>query len=272
LEAHGKGGILVKKISAILMTVIFCALLVAPASASAAVISKEKATMEIDSTLKLKIQGNKETVLWSTSKKSVATVNNSGIVTAKKEGVAKITATVGEEEYVCTVTVVDSNLPTPTPTPIPVTEYPQGLYMVGTDIPEGEYVIIKNPGAENGYMRLATDNALRILIKDSAFNNNTIITVKKGEYLQITDSYAVAIDKATLKTYVDGTFKIGTHLPAGSYQLDTLANKKGYYYILDDNRYIPYYGRVEIDSTSWVWVKEGQYLVLDNCIIKEQQK
>jgi hypothetical protein len=260
----------VKKISAILMTVIFCALLVTPASASAAVISKEKATMEIDSTLKLKIHGIKETVFWSTSKKSVATVNNSGLVTAKKEGVAKITATVGEEEYTCTVTVVDSNLPTPTPTPVPVTEYPQGLYKVGTDIPEGEYVVIRNPDAKSGYMRLSTDNAQHLLIKDSVFNNNTIITIKKGEYIQITDSYAVPIDKATLKTYVDGTFKIGTHLPAGNYQIDPIPGSKGYYYILDDNRSIPNSGRVELLDTSWVWVKEGQYLVLDNCVIKVQ--
>lgn len=260
-----------KRISAILMTVILCTLLIAPASASAAVISKEKATMEVDSTLKLKIQGSKESVLWSTSKKSVATVNKSGIVTAKKEGVAKITATIGEEEYVCTVTVVDSNLvkPTPTPTPAPVIEYPDGLYKVGTDLPEGEYVLIKKSTAETGYMKLSKDNVQYVIIKDSAFNYNTIITVKKGEYLLIKDAYAVAIDKADIKNYGEGMFKVGTHIPAGNYIVNEFLNKDGTYYVLEDNRNIPNYGRVEIAGSAPVTVSDGQYLVLDNCAISE---
>lgn len=72
-------------------------------------ISKTKATMEVDSTLKLKIIGTDSKVTWSTSSKKIATVNTSGTVTAVKEGTATITAKVDNKKYTCTVTVVDSN-------------------------------------------------------------------------------------------------------------------------------------------------------------------
>lgn len=260
-----------KKLYALLMTTILCVLMICPAIASAAVISKEKAMMELDSTLKLKVRGSREDVIWSTSKKSVATVNATGTVTAKAEGTAIITATIGEEEYVCTVTVVDSTKIVPTPTPVPITEYPDGLYKVGTDLPTGEYVIFKAPNAENGYMRLSKDNAQNIIVKDGGFDYNTIITVEKGEYLKITDAYAVPIDKATVKNYGEGTFKVGTHIPAGSYVLSEFPSEVGTYYVLDDNRQIQYLGRVEIDGSAPVTVKDGQYLILSNCAIYEQQ-
>lgn len=72
-------------------------------------ISKTKAIMEVDSTLKLKVTGTNRKIKWKSSKKSVATVNGSGLVTAKSEGKAKITATIGKKTYTCEVTVVDSN-------------------------------------------------------------------------------------------------------------------------------------------------------------------
>ncbi len=258
-----------KKIYALLMTTVLCILLITPANVNAAVLSKEKATMEVDSTLKLRVQGSKESIIWSTSKKSVASVNSSGIVTAKAEGKAKITATIGEEEYVCTVTVVNSNkaMPTTTPTPAPVEEYPDGIYKIGKDMPEGEYVIFKTPYAESGYMRLSQDNVQNIIIKDGGFVYNTIITVKNGEYLKLTDAYAVPIDKAEVKVYSEGTFKVGTHIPAGTYTVTEFANKNGYYFVLQNNLQLEYQNRVEIETSCPVTVMDGQYLVLKNCAI-----
>jgi len=78
-------------------------------SAAAAKISKAKATMEVDSTLVLKVKNTKANVKWSSNNKSVAKVSDSGKVTAVKEGTATITATVNKAKYNCTVTVVDSN-------------------------------------------------------------------------------------------------------------------------------------------------------------------
>ena len=73
---------------------------IVPSTASAAVkINKAKATIEVDSTLKLKVSGTSKNTTWKTSKKSVATVSKLGTVTAKSEGQTTITATVGSKNY-----------------------------------------------------------------------------------------------------------------------------------------------------------------------------
>lgn len=101
-----------KKFVSIVLILLLCTTFIRPQTAEAAVkISKAKATMEVDSTLKLKVSGTKSKVKWKTSKKAVATVNSSGTVTAKSEGQATITATVGGKKYTCAVRVVDSNKP-----------------------------------------------------------------------------------------------------------------------------------------------------------------
>lgn len=123
---------------------LYVAIVLTSVTAQAATIklSKKKAVMEVDSTLKLKITGTKANVTWTTSKKSVATVSNAGTVTAKAEGKATITATVNSKKYSCKVTVVDSNkatltpIPTdtprisPTPTPIPEPEESSDMEML----------------------------------------------------------------------------------------------------------------------------------------------
>lgn len=99
-----------KQIVSLLLTLIF-AISMIPSTAYAATvkISKKAATMEVDSTLTLKITGTDNAVTWKTSKKAVATVSKAGKVTAKGEGTTNITATVNSKKYICTVTVVDSN-------------------------------------------------------------------------------------------------------------------------------------------------------------------
>lgn len=68
-------------------------------------INKSKATITVGNTYTLKVSGTDQKITWKSSKTSVATVNGKGVVTAKKAGTAKITATVLKKKYTCTVTV-----------------------------------------------------------------------------------------------------------------------------------------------------------------------
>ena len=68
-------------------------------------ISKKSVTLTAGSNTTLKIKGTNQKIKWSSSKKSVATVNSSGKITAKKAGTATITATVLHKTYKCKVTV-----------------------------------------------------------------------------------------------------------------------------------------------------------------------
>ena len=111
-------------ISVLMMLIMVFTISVPPVISNAATISKQKATMEIDSVLTLKVSGASN-VKWTSSNKKIAKVTSKGKITAKKEGTAIITASFNKTKLTCTVTVVDSNkqgntpVATPTPTPKP---------------------------------------------------------------------------------------------------------------------------------------------------------
>lgn len=68
-------------------------------------LNKTSLSLKVKKTYKLKISGTKQKVKWSVGNKSVATVNSSGIVTAKKTGSTRVIATVGGKKYTCVVKV-----------------------------------------------------------------------------------------------------------------------------------------------------------------------
>ena len=67
-------------------------------------LSKTKATLNVGESLKLKLKGTSQKIKWTTGSKETATVNN-GLVTGKREGTVKITASVGKKKYGCVVTI-----------------------------------------------------------------------------------------------------------------------------------------------------------------------
>lgn len=68
-------------------------------------LNKKDTTLIKDQTLVLKVSDTKSKVKWSSSNKTVATVNSAGKVTAKKKGTATITAKVGKKILSCKITV-----------------------------------------------------------------------------------------------------------------------------------------------------------------------
>ena len=73
-------------------------------------INKTSTTIYVGKTETLKISGTSKTIKWTTSNKNVATVNNSGKITAKKAGMATITAKVSGKSYKCKITVKNPSL------------------------------------------------------------------------------------------------------------------------------------------------------------------
>ena len=105
-----------KKLLSLVTAFLLILVLACPVNVQAATekLSKAKATMEVDSTLKLRLGTiDAAKVSWKSNNTKIVTVAKTGTITAKKEGSATITATYQSKKYTCNVTVVDSNKAVP---------------------------------------------------------------------------------------------------------------------------------------------------------------
>lgn len=68
-------------------------------------LNRTNVTVYIGDSFTLKLKNSKNNPKWSSSKKSIATVNSNGKITAKKAGVTKIVAKYDKRKYTCKVTV-----------------------------------------------------------------------------------------------------------------------------------------------------------------------
>ncbi|MCR5767697.1 MAG: Ig-like domain-containing protein, partial [Lachnospiraceae bacterium] len=96
-----------KIIAALLVIVLALTSFNVDASAASVKLNKKKKTIYVGDTFKLKLKNAKsgEKITWKSSDKSIASVNDSGKVTANKKGKATITATYKKKDYKCVITV-----------------------------------------------------------------------------------------------------------------------------------------------------------------------
>ena len=142
-----------------------------------------------------------------------------------------------------------------------------GDYVVGEDIPAGEYYV-KSTGF-NMYVEDAYDSSGSydsiIFYVDTM--GGSYITVKDGEHLKIESGELYELDKAPIdKTengyYKNGMFKVGVDIPAGEYIAESSGS--GYVMICVDSRH-GYDGIISydnIESDKYVFIQEGQYITL----------
>ena len=77
--------------------------------AKGAHLNKTKVTISVGDKAKLKVAGASGKIKWTTSKKSVATVTQKGVVKARKEGTAIVKAKIGKKVLKCKVIVEDDD-------------------------------------------------------------------------------------------------------------------------------------------------------------------
>ncbi len=89
------------------ITSAFCA--VQTNAAGKVKLNKNRVSLEVGKTVKLKLCGNRKKVRWISKKKAVATVSGTGKVRAEKVGTAQIVAKASGKKYKCKVTVIRKN-------------------------------------------------------------------------------------------------------------------------------------------------------------------
>lgn len=146
-------------------------------------------------------------------------------------------------------------------------KYESGQYKVGNDIPEGEYVMFTD--YVSGYFGLTSDANGNDIIANENFDYNSIISIKDGEYLELSNCYAVSIEEVE-KLPIDkaNMFKIGTHLSPGEYKVISDGDR-GYYCIYGDDRQDDIVANDNFSGQSYITVSDGQYLVLSHCHIEQ---
>lgn len=147
------------------------------------------------------------------------------------------------------------------------TEYSANFYKVGTDIPAGEYVIFAHGGM--GYFCVSSDSNQEDIIFNDNFDYNSIITINDGEYLDLTRCYAIPFEEEPEIELDDvGMFKVGIHIPAGEYKLES-TDGAGYYCIYSDSRQDNIISNDNFEGQNYVTVTDGQYLELTRCKFSE---
>lgn len=142
--------------------------------------------------------------------------------------------------------------------------YPEGIYKAGVQIPAGEYV------AKGDYPSLSTYVGLSYNDTSVGFCSNArsaIITVDEGQYIEATwgDLYPLEMTsdlKPADGIYKEGTYKVGFHIPAGTYQLKATVDS-AYVDIYNDGYMV---GRgdefIVAEPETTFTVSDGQFVVI----------
>lgn len=153
------------------------------------------------------------------------------------------------------------------------TVYTSGQYKIGKDIPAGEYVFF-NTGY-SGSIKETTDSNGSDKVYSEYFSYNLIYTLTEGNYIEISDAYAVPSDEVTTitKNTGDGMFKIGVHLDPGEYKLvGTNYEYGGSYKIFNSSVLNDKDSKIKsdyFDKLTYVTVHDGEYLMISGALFVE---
>ncbi len=158
------------------------------------------------------------------------------------------------------------------PQATPVKSWASGMYKVGTDIPEGEYVIITS---KYTYFEITKDSSgeFSSLIANDNFNNQTIVTLKNGQYFSFNGGRMYAfIDAPVVKPVdgllPDGMYKCGVHFKPGEYKV--IPSGHGYYEIDKNSSHL--FGAIisnkNFENDRYITIKSGQYIKLTRASLK----
>lgn len=153
-------------------------------------------------------------------------------------------------------------------------QYGPQIYLVGADIPAGEYKLISQ--GDKGYFGISTDANGSDIIRNENFEGQMYINVCGGQFLELTRCTAVSASEAlpyrpVNGVYPPGEYKVGIEIPEGTYHLETNGEVRGYYSLeiplINGARNI--ITNNVFSTAAYVSVTNGQILQLQRCRIKK---
>ena len=137
-------------------------------------------------------------------------------------------------------------------------------YVVGVDIPAGEYYM-KPTRSYDTEIVIYKNGKTKSFYDQDTYGDSAIITLSKGTSVSYKGLTAVPISqsKKLASTKKEGMFKVGVHIPAGTYTLKSREGfDEGYYYIYNSSKPNADYDIESFTGTTTITLKKGQYLKL----------
>ncbi len=160
--------------------------------------------------------------------------------------------------------------------------YPRGEYVVGEDIPAGEYLLYSDDLGNN--VPEGFDEAYASLLDDeeeifgSWFESSRYVKLEDGQYLDLAWCSAYDTSMHTIENNPfehSGMFKVGVDVEAGTYKVKTIDDSDMYFYYVhdsledfDDDAMYEFF-RENYTEEKIVTLENGQYLELFHCILEK---
>ncbi len=144
-----------------------------------------------------------------------------------------------------------------------------GMYLVGQDIPAGEYYIKSQSGS--CYIEIASDSSgtLQSIIANDNIQSFGYVTLKNGQYFTLKNGLFIEIDLAPTATmlagvYSAGMYKVGRDISAGEYYVYTYSSLCYLELALDSTHTLKdIICNETIDTYAYITVQDGEYLTVN---------
>lgn len=156
--------------------------------------------------------------------------------------------------------------------------YPPGIYLVGRDIPEGDYVLTEHSEAlfAEVIVRGAEDRSAPMLVY-SLINGQAAIHLKAETWVTLSGASAVPLERTGAPaplpedgTVQEGGYLVGVHLPQGTYRVSpmeriTVASFSVYDGLPGSDAALVQYELLREDAE--VTLRDGDYVELFGCVM-----
>lgn len=120
-------------------------------------------------------------------------------------------------------------------TPVNANYNGSNTFLVGTDLPAGEYFVMAN-NSNHGYILLTNNRNLAAEnpVWQQHFERHTMVNLVDGQYLTTKNATLIPLENAIIPNFENGTLQAGTYrvgidIPPGVFTIFPLDNKIGFF-------------------------------------------
>ncbi len=141
-------------------------------------------------------------------------------------------------------------------------ELPAGTYLVGEDLPAGQYVAVTDGKC---YVKIGADPNMNTLYASNMVDYCIPFEVRDGDWVYSSKGMIYSINDIELDISKTGMYVVGKHIKEGNYKLE--ARGRGYYCIT--RGMLGANNKIEkndlFDSVAYVSLKTGQCIEISGC-------